>query len=125
MNATPNFAEKMALLRAAKRSRKTNPDISANNVSASHGKEIGQSVQSYAPQSMDSLWVEMATQRSIQLPQHATPCTTGGMEKWLRRFGLTLEWFQGYTGMTRLSEWPKRNPTWNLRGFVGLLLEEI
>jgi hypothetical protein len=72
----------------------------------------------------DGAWMEMAATRGFLLPRPDTPCTTGGMERWLRKLGLSLDWYQEWTGYSKLSEWIARNPGFPLRSFVGQALEE-
>lgn len=72
----------------------------------------------------DGYWLELASARGVRLPYTTTPCTTGGMEKWLRRVGLSVEWYRDWTGYDKLTEWIVRNPGFSLRAFVGQALEE-
>ena len=69
-------------------------------------------------------WADLASARGLRLPQHETPCTTGRMERWLRKLGLSHEWFTEWIGYRRLGDWIAATPGWNLRAFLGLLLEE-
>jgi len=69
-------------------------------------------------------WTELASKRGLRLPSSKTRCTRGGMEKWLRRLGLSTDWYREYTGFRSLSEWIAANPDWPLKAFVGLMLEE-
>lgn len=73
----------------------------------------------------DGTWIELATARGLFLPRNDTPCTTGGMERWLRKLGLSLVWYQDFTGFSKLADWPTRNPSAGLRTFAGILLEEL
>jgi hypothetical protein len=69
-------------------------------------------------------WAELAREQGVRLPQWATRCTTGGMTRWLRKLGRSVEWYRADSGFRTLQEWIDANPTWPLRAFVGLVLEE-
>ncbi len=77
-------------------------------------------------------WQELATRAGVALPPYGIPCTTGRMEKFLRKIGLPvreyLEEISGYytpTSKRRLSDWPDHNPTWPLKAWVGVILEYL
>jgi hypothetical protein len=46
------------------------------------------------------------------------------MTHWLHKLGISREQFYEWCGMHRPIEWHEKNPSWSLRAFVGLLLEE-
>jgi hypothetical protein len=123
MTLTP-MQVKMAAVRAKgvekQASQPTRPLGDTDPVSASHS-QIKPQFHAFLD---DGVWMEMASARGFLLPRPDTPCTTGGMERWLRKLGLSVEWYQGWTGYDKLAEWPARNPTFSLRAFVGQVLEE-
>ena len=73
----------------------------------------------------EKYWIALAAARDIRLPNRNTPCTSRGMEHWLRRLGLTPSWLAEWSGYYRLGDWMAANPGWPLRAFVGLLMEEL
>ncbi len=73
----------------------------------------------------DQAWQELAKRRGLRLPQHGTPLTTGHMERWLRKLGFTgLKWAE-FSGNQSLRSFITANPSWNLRAFVGMMLEQV
>ena len=68
--------------------------------------------------------IRLAVEGKIRLPQAKTALTTAGMEKWLRRLGLSVSWYKDWSGFVTLKEFIVANPTWTLRNVVGLWLEE-
>ncbi len=73
---------------------------------------------------VDAYWMELARAHNTNLPIRTTACTPGRIEHWLHKFGLSVAWFRDYCGLSP-AEWMARNPGWNLRSLVGLLLEEL
>jgi hypothetical protein len=71
-----------------------------------------------------SHWADLASQRDVRLPIWGTPCATGAMTRWLKRAGLSVAWYRGWSGYQSLQQWIDANPLWPLRAFVGILLEE-
>jgi hypothetical protein len=69
-------------------------------------------------------WLDLARARNLFMPPFATPCTLRGMRRWMRKLGLNIEWFRMWTGFGQLEEWITSNPTYSLRAWAGLLLEE-
>ena len=72
----------------------------------------------------DAEWMELARERGMQLPNATTAPTTGKIENWYHRLGLSGQQFVAWCGWTP-AEWIARNPTWGLRPLVGLLLEDF
>ena len=68
-------------------------------------------------------WERLAVEAGVQLPYFDTPLTTGIMERWLRKLGISREAYYGWDGSGRMSDFPRRNPTWTARAWVGLILE--
>ena len=80
---------------------------------------------SYAGSELDAKWAEFAKRRGVRLPLYGIPCTARAMSTWLRKLGLSLDWYQDWAGEKDLSLFIKRNPAWALRSFCGLILEEL
>lgn len=72
----------------------------------------------------DPNWTELARVRGVRLPRWSNPRTPGSMRRWLRKLGLSVDWYRDQNGYRTLGEWIKANPRWPLRTFVGLCLEE-
>ena len=68
-------------------------------------------------------WAELAKERKLRLPLWRQACSRGQCGKWLKKLGVSLESYQNLSGFTTLAEFPKANPDWPLRAWVGLLLE--
>lgn len=69
-------------------------------------------------------WSELAHAYGVRLPQWGTPATTGAMTRWLKRTGFSVAWYREWSGYQALQQWIDANPTWPLRAFAGLCLEE-
>jgi len=73
----------------------------------------------------DQFWQDLASRYNVRLPAWGVPITSGAIERWLRKLGLTIEWYRDeWSGERNLSDFAKRNPRWPLRAWVGLMLEE-
>lgn len=68
-------------------------------------------------------WDTLAQERGIRLPQWAVPLTTGAIERWLRKLGITKATYLAWDGGKKLGDFRARNPGWPLRSWVGLQLE--
>lgn len=68
-------------------------------------------------------WFRLAYDRRLRLPEWSARVTLRQMESWLHRLGIEGKSYYDWSGYTALAAWPKANPTWPLRAFVGLLLE--
>lgn len=71
----------------------------------------------------DDTWVELASKSKVRLPHVGTALTTGLVESWLRKLGVTLKAYYTWSGEASMSDFIEANPTWSTRSFVGLLLE--
>ena len=69
-------------------------------------------------------WAELAKALGLRLPLWRQPPTRGQMSKWLRKLGVSLTQYQEWSGDQTLEEFAKRNPSWPLRAWVGMLLEQ-
>lgn len=70
-----------------------------------------------------NLWLELAKERKLRLPLWRMACTTGGMRKYLKKLNVSVDDYLTYSGERILKDFPRRNPEWPLRAWVGLLLE--
>lgn len=70
-------------------------------------------------------WAELARTRGLRLPQWHRPVTTGGMRRWLRKLGLSVEEYYRFSGERTLKDFARANPTWPLRAWVGVLLDSV
>jgi hypothetical protein len=68
-------------------------------------------------------WLALAREAGLHLPVKATPLTTGGMEAWLRKLGLTVAQYCQWDASRTLKDFARLNPTWGLRSWAGLVLE--
>ncbi len=73
----------------------------------------------------DAHWQELAKRQGLRLPQHGTPLSPGGMERWLRKLGFTGSKYADFSGNQSLRSFITANPSWNLRAFVGMMLEQV
>jgi hypothetical protein len=48
-----------------------------------------------------------------------------GITQWLKKLGISSTEFRTWTGGMGFKQFLEANPIWNLRGFVGLMLEHI
>jgi hypothetical protein len=72
----------------------------------------------------DENWVELARRAGVTLPRRGTACTPARMEKWMKKLGFNTTWYRNWSGFRNLQEHIDANPTWSLRAWVGMLLEE-
>ena len=70
-----------------------------------------------------NLWLELAKERKLRLPLWRFPCTTGGMRKYLKKLNVSVDEYLEYSGEKILKVFPRNNPEWPLRAWVGLVLE--
>ena len=76
-------------------------------------------------------WERIASDADMHLPQFSTPLTTGHMERWLRRLGISRDQYLAWNGAglngngssAKLSDFIVRNPGWTFREWAGLVLE--
>ena len=73
----------------------------------------------------DSRWVELNRGNKSRLPGETAPCTEKEMRRWMRKLRFPMDRFRAWCGFADLVDWMKANPSWSLRAFVGLLLEEV
>lgn len=73
----------------------------------------------------DDYWVSLARSDGFRLPRKAIACTSGAMERWLRKLGVTGTQYREWTGGQGLKAFIEANPTWSLRAWVGVLLEWV
>jgi len=66
-----------------------------------------------------------ATQPPSRLAQRRTPLTTGGMEKFLRQQGIPSPCYRAWVGGQSFKELIAMNPTWKLRRWQELVLENL
>ena len=69
-------------------------------------------------------WDRLAKAAGVRLPMWAAPATRGSMARWLQKLGVSSDFYCRWSGYARLEQWTEANPTWPLRAFVGLLLEQ-
>lgn len=70
-------------------------------------------------------WQEMARARGIRLPLWRMPVTTGGMRRFLKKLNITVDEYLEENNERNLKVFPARNPTWPLRAWVGIQLENL
>jgi hypothetical protein len=109
---------------------KTTPTVRQSEIVAPVEKRLPRGGETPTPRklyadSQDSVWVTMAAARGVKLPIRSAKCTTAKMRSWWRKLGFSDAWFRDWTGFDAPKYWIEHNPTWNLRSFVGLLLEEL
>ena len=76
-------------------------------------------------QFLDSgVWDDLARTAGVRLPNWDTSCV-GNMRRWLTKLGLSVAEYKAEFGGRTLGDWPRLNPTWPLRSWVGLLLEYL
>ena len=71
----------------------------------------------------DDYWTTLARKFKLRLPQHATPLTTGQMERWLKKLGISNKAYREWSGNQSSKAFIAANPTCNLRRWVGIMLE--
>lgn len=71
----------------------------------------------------DKRWIALAAKRNVRLPGKTALCTSGKIERYVRKLGLSSSWFRSWCGYS-YQEWINANPLWSLRALAGLLLEE-
>jgi hypothetical protein len=69
-------------------------------------------------------WVELAQAAQVRLPQWHVPATPANLERWLRSVGIPVAAFLSWAGYKRLSDAARLNPSWGLRPWAGLTLEQ-
>ena len=69
-------------------------------------------------------WDDLARIYGVRLPPWGMPITVSAMRRWLRKVGLTSEWYREWSGEPKMDAFANRNPTWPLRAWAGLMLEE-
>lgn len=91
------------------------------------------SLRSDFPSDDEAEWQRLADEAGVTLPPYGTPLTTAHMERWLARLGIGLAAYLRWNGAglngkaesARLGDFGKRNPTWPLKAWVGLVLEAM
>lgn len=68
-------------------------------------------------------WERLAREAGLRLPMSWQPVTSGGMKRWLSRLGIPSPAYLAWAGECDLTEFARRNPTWSLRAWAGLVLE--
>ena len=71
----------------------------------------------------ENLWKELARTGKTRLPRHGQAVTTGRMERWLRKLGITVPAYKNWSGERSLKAFSLNNPTWDYRAWAGLVLE--
>lgn len=70
-----------------------------------------------------TIWEQLAHARRVRLPAWGSAPTRASMLRWLHRLGISLSDYRAWVGFKEIEAWPRANPTWPLRAWVGLLLE--
>lgn len=70
-------------------------------------------------------WDEMAKEVGVRLPQWRMKTTTGGIRRWLRKIGVSVDKYLADNNDKRLGDFITRNPDWPLRAWAGIQLENI
>lgn len=68
-------------------------------------------------------WLRLASARGLTLPPWGEPATTGAMETWLRKCGMSVPQYFRLSGFNSLGSWIRENPGWPLRAWAGICLE--
>lgn len=71
----------------------------------------------------DKHWRELASKYNYRLPTWYSPASSKHVNRFLRNFNLTKDWYQDHTGYLNGNEEARKNPTMNSVQQVGLLLE--
>jgi len=70
-------------------------------------------------------WQDLAREKGIRLPLWRMACTTGGMRRFLKKLGVTVDEYLSANDERNLKVFAKKNPTWPLRAWVGIQLENL
>ena len=70
-------------------------------------------------------WEALARARGLRLPQWHHACTPGGMRRWLRKLGITVEDYLSFAGERTLRDFGRKNPDWSLRAWAGVVLDSL
>jgi hypothetical protein len=71
----------------------------------------------------DRVWLALARDSQVRLPPRHIPWTTARARRWLRRLAIPHATYLQWTGYRALSDFGALNPDWDLRAWVGVLLE--
>ncbi|MBG23725.1 MAG: hypothetical protein CMF22_10415 [Idiomarinaceae bacterium] len=70
-----------------------------------------------------SHWRDLASKYGYRMPNKHEPCGSKHTNRFLRKFGLSKEWYQDHTGFKNANEEFRVNPTLPAFAAVGFLLE--
>jgi hypothetical protein len=78
-------------------------------------------------------WEAIAARRGIRLPRRVATLSTAGIERWLRKLGVSPRAYVAWNGAgldgnessARLVDFIRRNPSWSMRAWAGLVLEAL
>lgn len=70
-------------------------------------------------------WANLAREVGVRLPHWRMACTTGGMRRFLRKIGVDVKEYLEANHERNLSVFSTLNPTWPLRAWAGIQLENL
>ncbi len=82
-------------------------------------------VKSFPKFAEDAFWCDLARKYYLRLPVRTLPADDEHMRKWLRKLRIREPEYLAMTGFKSLEDFRRLNPDWNLRAWVGLLLEYV
>ena len=121
----PTLYERMAILRAKKAANRATQTIDDSDTLLAENTPQASEKAAFCSSLEDAEWVRMAAEKGLRLPTQRRACTSRSMMMWLEKLGLSLQWFQDWSGIRSPSQWMAYNPDKGLRWFAGLLLEEV
>ena len=73
----------------------------------------------------EALWDYLAKKRGVRMPRRDAACTTGGMERWLKKAGVTVPQYKELTGYKSMKDFGIFNPDFSLRAWAGSTVLEV
>lgn len=70
-------------------------------------------------------WQELASKHGFRLPVYYEPAKSKFVNRFLKHFGLSQEWYQDVTGYSNGNQEGRANPNMPAFAQVGLLLEAL
>lgn len=70
-------------------------------------------------------WNELARQAGVRLPQWRMKATPGGMRRFLKKIGWSVDKYLDDNNEKTLKVFAQLNPDWPLRAWAGMQLENL